>query len=243
MSRLSAFAVALALVLAARGVLAQSGVAGDWNITFDTPQGPQTVAVTLKLDGDKATGQLSTPMGSMPVAGTATTDGFDLSSSIDLQGTAVKLALTGKVTGDTLAGSIKAGDFGEFPFTGKRPAQAVAGAGSAAAPGAPSTTAANATDASGKWNIVLNLAGNAFPMTATFKQDGDAVSGSFSSLAGDVPVTGTMVGKSLTLQFMVLTPQGSLPVTMTGDLSADGFAGKASIAGLGDAPWTGKRAN
>jgi hypothetical protein len=29
---------------------------------------------------------------------------------------------------------------------------------------------------------------------------------------------------------------------MTGDLGPDGFTGKASLAGIGDADWTGKRA-
>ena len=33
--------------------LEQTGVAGDWNVTFETPQGPQVVTVTLKLEAGK----------------------------------------------------------------------------------------------------------------------------------------------------------------------------------------------
>ena len=230
-----------ALFLVPGSTLAQNGPSGDWNVTFDTPQGPQTVTVSFKLDGDKATGQLSTPMGTVPVTGTATADAFNLSANIDVQGVAFTLGLTGKITGDSVAGSVKAGDLGEFPFTGKRATQAAAAP--TPAPGASVAAVPTARDASGKWNIVLDLAGNPFPFTATFKQEGDKISGIFSSQAGDMPVSGTMNGQALKLEFMAQTPQGSLPVTMMGDLGADGFVGKASIAGVGETSWTGKRAN
>lgn len=243
MRRLTAFAFAAALFLAPGSARAQNGAAGDWNVTFETPQGPQTVTVSLKLDGDKATGQLSTPMGAVPVTGTATADAFNLSATIDFQGNAFTLGLIGKVTGDSVAGSVKAGDLGEFPFTGKRATPAAAA--SATVPGAaPAAAAATAGDASGRWNIVLDLAGNPFAISATFKQEGDKISGTFSSPAGETPVSGTMSGRALKLEFKAQTPQGELPITMTGDLGADeGFVGKASIAGLGEANWTGKRAN
>lgn len=240
--KLTAIAFGAALVLAAVNAYAQGGATGNWDVSFETPQGPQTVTVSLKIDGEKATGQLSTPMGTVPLTGTATADGFNLSATLDLQGTPLPLGLTGKVTGDSLAGSIKAGDFGEFPFTGKRAGVA---ATTSTAPSATSSSALTSTgEASGTWNIVLDLGGTQLPITATLKQDGDKVAGTFTSAAGEMAVSGTMTGKALKLAFTARTPQGELAVAMTGDLTADGtFTGKASLGDMGEANWTGKRAN
>lgn len=230
-----AFAVVLAAVPGA-ALAQQSGVTGDWEITLETPQGSNTVGLTLTQDGDRVSGNLSSPLGSVPITGTATAGALALSAHIEIQGTAMDLGLNGKLEGEGLNGTVKFGDFGEFPFTGKRAvAKAAAAAGGAAA-------AIPATDANGKWNIVLTIAGaGEFPVEANLKQEGDKVSGTFISPAGEVAVNGTMTGKSLKLEFTAETPQGSLPVTMTGDLGDKGFAGKASIVGLGEADWTGTK--
>jgi hypothetical protein len=175
-------------------------------------------------------------MGSVPLAGTNTGGTLALTAHVELQGNAMDLGLNGKAEADSMSGTVKIGDFGEFPFTAKRAAATPDAA--AAAPAAAALPAR--TDANGKWNIVLTLGGaGSFPLSANFKQEGDKVSGVLSSMAGEVPVSGTMVGKALKLEFKVATPQGELPITMTGELGATGFAGKASIAGLGDTDWTG----
>jgi hypothetical protein len=246
MHRLTSLVFATALVLAPGGAFAQSGVAGNWDVTFDTPQGPQTVTVTVKLDGDKATGQLTTPVGSVPVTGTAGANDFDLTATVDIQGATFQLGLKGKVDGDTLAGSVKAGDVGEFPFRGKRsaaPGQPAAAVGSASAPSPAPAGSATAFDATGKWNIVLTIGANQIPATATLKQDGEKISGVVTNPIGETPVSGTMSGGTLKLEFTAQTPQGPLPITMTGTLGAEGLAGKMTVAGMGEADWTGKRAN
>jgi len=230
-------ALALVVVLAAAPAFAQGTVAGNWDITMTTPQGPTTVNLKLTQDGNKVSGSLESPMGSVPLAGTNTAGTVALTAHVELQGNAIDLGLNGKADGDSMNGAVKIGDFGEFPFTGKR---GPAAAASAAA--APATAASAPTDANGKWNITLTLGGaGSFPLTGTFKQDGEKVSGVLTSMAGEVPVSGTMAGKTLKLEFKVDTPQGQLPITMTGELGTTGFAGKASIAGLGDTDWTATR--
>jgi hypothetical protein len=249
-------AASLVLTLASVPALAQSNPTGAWDLTIDTPQGANTVTLTLKQDGDKLTGDLASQMGSTPVTGTISSNAVALIANIDIQGNSLEMGINGKVDADTLNGSVKFGDFGEFPFTGKR-----AGGGAApvaaAAPAAPAATAAPAAaaagtngsngtngsgDASGKWDITLIIAGaGEFPATATLTQDGANVTGILSSQAGDVPVKGTMSGTSLKLEFTAETPNGAIPITMTGELGADGLTGKASIAGMGEADWKGIR--
>jgi hypothetical protein len=231
-------ALALAVGFAPAPAFAQGSVAGSWELTLSTPQGATTVNLTLAQDGDKLSGSLDSPMGSVPVTGTNTAGALALAAHLELQGNAIDLGLNGKMEGDALNGSVKVGDFGEFPFTGKRAAVTAANR----ADSTNGTPAGAPTDANGKWNIVLSLGGaGGFPVSATLKQDGERVSGTLTSMAGEVPVAGTMIGRALKLEFKAETPQGALPITMTGELGAGGFSGKASIAGLGEADWTATR--
>jgi hypothetical protein len=225
---------------------AQNSVAGAWELTIDTPQGANTSTMTLKQDGEKLTGDLASQMGSTPVTGTFAAGTVAVTANIDIQGASLQLGINGTVNADAMKGSVKFGDFGEFPFTAKR---AAAGAPTAsAAPAAPAARAAAAapgstTDATGKWDIVLTLEGvGEVPVQADFKQDGTKITGTFSGPTGDVTLQGTMTGPSLKLEFEIETPQGKMPIVMTGDLGADGFTGKVALAGMGEANWKGIRA-
>jgi hypothetical protein len=73
------------------------------------------------------------------------------------------------------------------------------------------------------------------------KQDGDKVSGTMNSMAGSVVLAGTVTGKTVKFEFEAETPQGKLPITMTGDIGETGVTGKAAISGLGEADWTATR--
>jgi hypothetical protein len=90
---------------------------------------------------------------------------------------------------------------------------------------------------------VISLEGvGEFPVQADFKQDGTKLTGTFNGPTGEVTLEGTMTGSTLKMQFEVETPQGKLPIVMTGDLGAEGFTGKATLAGMGEANWKGTRA-
>ena len=240
------------LALAPGSAFAQAGAAGDWELTMATPQGNQTVGLSLSLAADKVSGELSSPMGAVPVTGTATGNDVALSAELAVQGMNLEFGITGKVDGDTMAGSVKVGDFGEFPFTGKRVAKTAAAAppaaaapASAAAPAAAAAAAGSGpiTDLNGKWNVVLTIAGmGEIPAVADLKQDGDKLSGTLSGPAGDLVIAGTVTGRTVKIDFEADTPQGKLPVSMTGDMGATSVTGKASIAGLGEADWTATRA-
>ena len=237
--------VAASFVLSLASTALAQSPAGAWELTVDTPQGANTSTLNLKQDGDKLSGDLTSQMGSTPVTGTFSAGTVAVTANIDIQGTSLQLGINGTVDADTMTGEVKFGDFGAFPFTAKR-----AGTGAAAAapavPAAPAARAAapgSATDATGKWDIVLNIEGvGEFPVQADFKQDGTKLTGTFSGPAGDVTLQGTMMGSSLKMEFEVETPQGKMPIVMTGELGAEGFTGKATLAGMGEANWKGTRA-
>jgi hypothetical protein len=240
----AAFAAVAILALVPMVVAAQTNVAGPWEITMVTPQGPNTVDVRFEQSGSAVTGDLTSPLGVASFKGTLAGDALTVVASLDVQGTALELTFNAKVTGDTLAGTVKLGDLGEAPFTGKRKAVDAAPASArAAAPAAPAAaTTAPAGSVSGNWNITINVQGQEIPLAATFTQDGGKLTGSFTSDQGTMAVAGTMTGNALKLEFIAPTPNGDLPVVMTGDLAAGALSGKMNIAGLGDADWVGQRA-
>src|SRR5215471_14143115 len=137
-SRLLAAALLLAVVAAPAWA---QNAAGDWELTIAAPQGENVVNLSLKLDGAKTTGTLSSQLGTVPVEGTTTGNAVAVTAKIDAGGMQLELGFNGTVAGDAMTGNVKIGDFGEFPFTGKRVAKsaAAAAAPAAAAPAPPAT--------------------------------------------------------------------------------------------------------
>ena len=240
--------LAFALLAIAPVTAAQGSLSGVWEVTMVTPLGPNTADVTFQQQGSTITGQMMSPLGAAPFKGTLTGDVLLVVVALDVQGTAIELTFNAKVTGDTLAGTVKLGNLGEAPFTGKRKAAA---AGTAPAPAATAITSAapettssapGATDGiNGNWDISLDMQGQQIPLKATFIQDGSTLTGSLTSDQGIIPVHGKMIGNTLELEFVAPTPNGDLPIVMKGTLAAGGLTGKITLTGLGDAAWVGSR--
>src|SRR5262249_17959392 len=95
-------------------------VDGTWNVTVNSPMGAQPSTLTLKNDGGVLTGSQSAQGNTQPIAnGKIDGDTVTWSSSITTP-MPMTLEFTAKLAGDTLNGSVKAGAFGSFPFTGNR---------------------------------------------------------------------------------------------------------------------------
>jgi hypothetical protein len=91
-----------------------------WNVVVKSPMGDQPSTLTLKADGGTLTGTASAQGNTNPIAG-GKVDGDTVSWSNSITTPfPMTLEFSGKVEGDTLNGSVKAGSFGSFPFSGKR---------------------------------------------------------------------------------------------------------------------------
>src|SRR6267378_1806752 len=240
----------LAALLLAVPSFAQTTVAGDWELTIQSPTGTRTVPLTLKQDGEKVTGMFKGPQGELPVEGTLVGDELKFAFAIPIQGQSLDIAMTGKVAGEAVTGTAQFGGFGEGPFTMKRPEKTAAttttGTTTTSTDAAATTTTSSATTtavgAAGKWDVTLKTPGGDFPATATFTEERGKLTGTFGSQMGEVPVTGTVDGKALKLTMVAKTPQGDLTVDMSGDIDGDSIVnGKAEIAGMGQMEWTAKR--
>jgi hypothetical protein len=241
MTRLKSALLALSM-LAAVPAFAQTDVTGDWNITFRSGPRPSDALVgldgvdviaviALKQDGDKVSGTYKSAQGDYDfTGGTLTGKELRFVFTIRTQGMKFRMKLAGKVEGATMTGKAYFGDFAEQDWTAKRSA----------------TTTARTTSGVGfvgKWDVVLNMPGGDMPASAILTHENGKVSGTFTSQMGEVPVSGTAEGDALKITMVAQTPQGERTMVMTGDLDGDNIInGKADIAGMGQMPWTAKRA-
>jgi hypothetical protein len=233
------------LTLAAPAFAQATNLAGDWDVTIVSPQGPNTTRLSLKQDADKLDGMFKSPMGELPVKGTVTGADVKITFTIDIQGQGLDIALNGKADGGTIAGTAVFGTFGEGEFTAKKVEATTAAAGATASPAAATTAPAAAAttvgNAAGKWDVMLKTPQGDFPATANLTLDGDKVTGTFGSQMGEAPITGTLSGKSLKLKLQAQTPQGDMTVDMTGDIDGDNIVnGHADVMGM-QLDWTAKR--
>ena len=240
MNRLRLAVLALVL-LAAAPAFAQTTIAGDWDMTINSPQGSNTVKVTFKQDGEKVDGLFKSPQGELPFTGTLTGDELKFTFSIPFQGQPLEIAITGKVEAAAMTGKANFGGMAEGDWTAKR-AETTTGVAATPAPSAaPSTAASGGGGLAGKWDVTFITPGGEFPANATFTEEGGKISGTFGSQMGEAPITGTVDGHTFKLTMTAQTPQGSMDVALTGEVDGDAIKGKAEIAGMGQMEWSAKR--
>jgi hypothetical protein len=97
-------------------------VDGTWDIVINSPMGAQKASITLASNGAALTGTQAAAQGSGPLEN-GKVDGNNVSWSAKISSPMpMTLDFTGTVDGDNLSGSVKAGAFGSFPFSGSRSA-------------------------------------------------------------------------------------------------------------------------
>ncbi len=97
-------------------------VDGKWEIVINSPLGAQKAALDITTNGASLTGTQTAQQGSGPLEN-GKVDGNSVSWSAKITNPLpLTLDFSGTVDGDKLSGSVKAGSFGSFPFTGNRTA-------------------------------------------------------------------------------------------------------------------------
>jgi hypothetical protein len=237
--------LAAALLVCAPAVpsFAQTSVAGDWEVTINSPQGSSTAHVVLKQDGEKVTGLFKSPQGELPFeGGTLTGNELKFVFTVNFQGNPLPITLTGKVDGGSITGKADFGGFAEGDWSGKKVDAATAAVAAPAAAAAPATATAAGTGVSGKWDLVIKTQMGDLPAAAEFVEAGGKITGTLTGPQGPISIAGTFDGNVLKLEFTAPTPNGDIPIKMTGDVSGDEIAGKADFGGMGAGEWSAKRA-
>ena len=98
-------------------------------------------------------------------------------------------------------------------------------------------------DLTGKWLFTVQTSAGAGAPTVTLKQDGEKLTGHYSSAQlGEAELTGTVKGKDVKFMFGTDVQGTHLDVTYTGTIeSKDAMKGAVNLGGLGDGTFTAKR--
>jgi hypothetical protein len=95
-------------------------VAGDWELTIQSPNGTRTPTVTLEQDGGALTGIYHGQRGDQPLSGTVTGKNVDFTVKLSMGGRDISIEYVATVNGKDMTGKVKMGERGEAEFTGKK---------------------------------------------------------------------------------------------------------------------------
>jgi len=101
----------LAIAVASVPLLARADAVGTWALSYTTKDGVKMEStLTVKMDGDKLAGTISSPRGSVALNEIAV-KGDDIAFAIVRVGfgDSIRIAYTGKITGDEMKLTMKAG--------------------------------------------------------------------------------------------------------------------------------------
>ncbi len=117
---LSLFTIVFLLAVAGTGFAQTASVAGNWDGEFNTPGGARPFKMTLVVDGEKLTGTVKRLSGDAPLTGTIKGDDINFSYTINYGGRDLTLMFSGKVSGDSMSGTISFGGQAEESWSAKR---------------------------------------------------------------------------------------------------------------------------
>jgi hypothetical protein len=97
-------------------------------------------------------------------------------------------------------------------------------------------------EVAGTWNIAIDIGGNTATPSVTFKQDGETLTGIYSSqLLGEQKVTGTIKGNAITFEFTASFDGNAVKVTYSGTVDKDTMKGKVTFGDMGEGTFTAKK--
>ena len=99
---------------------AAANVGGAYSITIDIPGQPMQGTLSFTQQGEILTGNLQTQLGTTAIKdGKVTTEGFSFTTTVEFGGTTFDLAVSGRVTGNEISGTMTSPQ-GAIPFSGTK---------------------------------------------------------------------------------------------------------------------------
>ena len=217
-----ALVVTLAFSSALGAAQSAPDLSGTWELSVTTSSGSDTGTMTLKKDGDKYAGTISSAQGVVVPAEvflkekTAT-----IRIVVQSQGATRTIEFSGPVDGDAMGGSGDFGGRGSGTWSAKR-VRPVA-------------------DVAGTWELQVEIAQGTGTPTFVFKQNGETLSGRYKGQMGESDVTGTIKGNDITFSIDGDFQGTSMRVTYTGVVEKDTMKGTVKFGELGQGTFKGVR--
>jgi hypothetical protein len=98
---------------------------------------------------------------------------------------------------------------------------------------------ASAADVTGTWIMAVETGAGSGSPTFVLVQKGDVLSGSYKGMLGEAPVSGTVKGDEVTIEFKVEGQGQTLAVKYSGKTDGKTMSGKVSLGQLGEGTFTG----
>jgi len=102
---------------------------------------------------------------------------------------------------------------------------------------------AQSVNVTGDWDLTITSPQGARDAKASFKQDGEKLTGAFKGQRGELPVTGSIKGNEIKINYTVKFQDQDLAITLTGKVDGDTMKGAADFGGFAQGEWSGKRAS
>jgi hypothetical protein len=100
---------------------------------------------------------------------------------------------------------------------------------------------AGAADVTGTWIMAVETGAGSGSPTFILVQKGEALSGSYKGMLGEAPVTGTVKGDEVTIEYKVDGQGQTLAVKYSGKTDGKTMSGKVSLGQLGEGTFTGTK--
>jgi hypothetical protein len=220
-------------LLALSGLALAQSVAGEWNATMETPGEPVNYKAIFKVDGEKLSGTIKRSSGDTALQGTVKGKEIKFSYTVDYNGQALAISVTGTLEGDTIKGSV---DIANGAYQGAWMAKRASGATTSITQSAP----ASPTGAD-EWELTINSPQGTTTSTLAYTKEGEAIKGSLRSERGQLPMQGTLKGNDITIKFTVKFQDNDLPITLTGKVDGAAMKGEADFGGLAQGDWMARR--
>jgi len=104
-------------------VLAQPSAAGEWKVNFVVPTGTKFVNMVINQQKTTLSGTVINEDGEFPLKGRIANDQVTIVWSVPEAGKLMELTMKGKLSGDTITGTLQVGAVGEGPLSARRTAE------------------------------------------------------------------------------------------------------------------------
>jgi hypothetical protein len=100
---------------------------------------------------------------------------------------------------------------------------------------------ASAADVTGTWIMAVETGAGSGSPTFTLKQSGDALTGTYKGQLGEAPVTGTVKGDDVTIEYKIDAQGQTLSVKYSGKVDGNSMSGKVVLGTFAEGTFKGTK--